>query len=110
MLIVLLALAMCLVAILIQLSQLPSESSAKLGHVALALLTIVSAWLFMHSVFALHYAHDFYMALSRNEENGGLDFLEQNTLLTLIFYTLVILLVPLLKLLMFQLLPNICGF
>lgn len=74
MLIVLLALAMCLVAILIQLSQLPSESSAKLGHVALALLTIVSAWLFMHSVFALHYAHDFYMALSRNEENGGLDF------------------------------------
>ncbi|MFV5375958.1 DUF1345 domain-containing protein [Acinetobacter calcoaceticus] len=74
MLIVLLALGMCLVAILIQLSQLPSESSAKLGHVALALLTIVSAWLFMHSVFALHYAHDFYMALSRNEENGGLDF------------------------------------
>ena len=45
MLIVLLALIMCLVAILIQLSQLPSESSAKLGHVALALLTIVSAWL-----------------------------------------------------------------
>jgi uncharacterized membrane protein len=42
--------------------------------VALALLTIVSAWLFMHTVFALHYAHDFYMALSRNEENGGLDF------------------------------------
>ncbi|NUF42826.1 DUF1345 domain-containing protein [Acinetobacter pittii] len=74
MLIVLLALIMCLVAILIQLSQLPSDSSAKLGHVALALLTIVSAWLFMHTVFALHYAHDFYIALSRNEENGGLDF------------------------------------
>ncbi|MBI0423577.1 DUF1345 domain-containing protein [Acinetobacter sp. ACIN00229] len=74
MLIVLLALTMCLVAILIQLSQLPSDHSAKLGHVALALLTIVSAWLFMHTVFALHYAHDFYMALSRNEENGGLDF------------------------------------
>lgn len=74
MLIVLLALTMCLVAILIQLSQLPSDHAAKLGHVALALLTIVSAWLFMHTVFALHYAHDFYMALSRNEENGGLDF------------------------------------
>ncbi len=36
---------MCLVAILVQLSQLPSDHYAKLGHVALALLTIVSAWL-----------------------------------------------------------------
>lgn len=74
MLIVLLAITMSLVAILVQLSQLPSGHYEKLGHVALALLTIISAWLFMHTVFALHYAHDFYMALSRNEENGGLDF------------------------------------
>ncbi|MGQ1328775.1 DUF1345 domain-containing protein [Acinetobacter baumannii] len=74
MLIVLLAITMSLVAILVQLSQLPSGHYEKLGHVALALLTIISAWLFMHTVFALHYAHDFYMALSRNEENGGLNF------------------------------------
>ncbi|MFX6056849.1 DUF1345 domain-containing protein [Acinetobacter baumannii] len=74
MLIVLLAITMSLVAILVQLSQLPSGHYEKLGYVALALLTIISAWLFMHTVFALHYAHDFYMALSRNEENGGLDF------------------------------------
>ncbi|ALJ89419.1 DUF1345 domain-containing protein [Acinetobacter baumannii] len=74
MLIVLLAITMSLVAILVKLSQLPSGHYEKLGHVALALLTIISAWLFMHTVFALHYAHDFYMALSRNEENGGLDF------------------------------------
>ncbi len=74
MLIVLLAITMSLVAILVQLSQLPSGHYERLGHVALALLTIISAWLFMHTVFALHYAHDFYMALSRNEENGGLDF------------------------------------
>ncbi|HGW3982972.1 DUF1345 domain-containing protein [Acinetobacter baumannii] len=74
MLIVLLAITMSLVAILVQLSQLPSGHYEKLGHIALALLTIISAWLFMHTVFALHYAHDFYMALSRNEENGGLDF------------------------------------
>ncbi|HDL2431980.1 TPA: DUF1345 domain-containing protein [Acinetobacter baumannii] len=74
MLIVLLAITMSLVAILVQLSQLPSGHYEKLGHVALALLTIISAWLFMHTVFALHYAHDFYMALSRNEENGGLYF------------------------------------
>ncbi|WP_336165917.1 DUF1345 domain-containing protein [Acinetobacter sp. 161(2023)] len=74
MLIVLLAISMCLVAILVQLSQLPSDHFEKIGHVALSLFTIVSAWLFMHTVFALHYAHDFYMALSRNEENGGLEF------------------------------------
>lgn len=74
MLIVLLAITMSLVAILVQLSQLPSGHYEKLGRIALALLTIISAWLFMHTVFALHYAHDFYMALSRNEENGGLDF------------------------------------
>lgn len=110
MLIVLLALTMSLVAILIQLSQLPSESSAKLGHVALALLTIVSAWLFMHTVFALHYAHDFYMALSRNEENGGLDFQGQNNQLILTFYILVILLGLLRKLPMCQLPPSICAF
>jgi uncharacterized membrane protein len=74
MLIVLLSISMCLVAILAQLSHLPSDHTEKLGHVALALFTIVSAWLFMHTVFALHYAHDFYIALSRNEENGGLEF------------------------------------
>ena len=58
---------MSLVAILVQLSQLPSGHYEKLGHVALVLLTIISAWLFMHisawlfmhTVFALHYAHDF---------------------------------------------------
>lgn len=110
MLIVLLAITMSLVAILVQLSQLPSGHYEKLGHVALALLTIISAWLFMHTVFALHYAHDFYMALSRNEENGGLDFpgTEHPTYLT--SYILAILLVPQHKPPMFQLPTNICVF
>ncbi|HAV4297989.1 DUF1345 domain-containing protein [Acinetobacter baumannii] len=92
MLIVLLAITMSLVAILVQLSQLPSGHYEKLGHVALALLTIISAWLFMHTVFALHYAHDFYMALSRNEENGGLDFpgTEHPTYLDFLYFSYII--------------------
>lgn len=110
MLIVLLAITMSLVAILVQLSQLPSGHYEKLGHVALALLTIISAWLFMHTVFALHYAHDFYMALSRNEENGGLDFRVPNIRPTLTSYILAILLAPQHKPPMFQLPTNICVF
>ncbi len=110
MLIVLLAITMSLVAILVQLSQLPSGHYEKLGHVALALLTIISAWLFMHTVFALHYAHDFYMALSRNEENGGLDFPVPNIRPTLTSYILAILLAPQHKPPMFQLPTNICVF
>ena len=110
MLIVLLAITMSLVAILVQLSQLPSGHYEKLGHVALALLTIISAWLFMHTVFALHYAHDFYMALSRNEENGGLDFRVLNIRPILTSYILAILLAPQHKPPMFQLPTNICVF
>ena len=110
MLIVLLALIMCLVAILIQLSQLPSESSAKLGHVAFSFTHHCVCMAFYAYRFALHYAHDFYIALSRNEENGGLDFLAQSSQLILIFYILVILLVLLLKLRMCQLPPSTCVF
>jgi uncharacterized membrane protein len=35
------------------------------GHLALALTTIFLSWMFTHSMFALHYAHEFY------DENGG---------------------------------------
>ncbi|MGZ5846922.1 MAG: DUF1345 domain-containing protein, partial [Ramlibacter sp.] len=34
-------------------------------HLSLALLTIVTAWLFTQVLFALHYAHDFYIARHR---------------------------------------------
>lgn len=37
----------------------------KTRHVALAALTIVTAWAFTQTLFALHYAHDFYLARSR---------------------------------------------
>jgi uncharacterized membrane protein len=42
-------------------------------HVALAILTILSSWAFTQVMFALHYAHDFYVATELGE-NGGLEF------------------------------------
>lgn len=42
-------------------------------HVALAALTIVTAWAFTQVMFALHYAHDYYLAESRGQP-GGLEF------------------------------------
>ena len=43
------------------------------AHVALAVMTIVSSWLFIQVMFALHYAHDFYVAKERSN-SGGLEF------------------------------------
>lgn len=43
------------------------------AHVALAVMTIISSWLFIQVMFALHYAHDFYVAKERGN-SGGLEF------------------------------------
>jgi uncharacterized membrane protein len=60
------ALVACLSAIVIQLSGLKDMSPTLRGlHVGLAALTILTAWLFVHSMFALHYAHEFYSAVTR---------------------------------------------
>ncbi|MBC7540513.1 MAG: DUF1345 domain-containing protein [Bacteriovorax sp.] len=42
-------------------------------HIALAALTILTSWCFTHLIFALHYAHDYYLNLSHQRE-GGLEF------------------------------------
>jgi uncharacterized membrane protein len=42
----------------------------KSRHVALAALTLVSSWLFTQTLFALHYAHDFYAARARHQPEG----------------------------------------
>ncbi|WP_151867354.1 DUF1345 domain-containing protein [Acinetobacter soli] len=73
MLLVLLALLMCMIAIVVQLSMMSKNSPYEIEHVILALFTIISAWLLMHTVFALHYAHDFYIARSKGSA-GGLEF------------------------------------
>ena len=72
-LLVVLSLIMCFIAIIIELAHLPDVTGVKVGHIALAIFTIIFAWLFMHTIFAIHYAHDFYLAVE-NHQDGGLDF------------------------------------
>lgn len=45
----------------------------KIFHIALAAFTILSSWLFIHTVYALHYAHDYYDKVPSGHA-GGLDF------------------------------------
>jgi len=57
------------------------SGTAKHLHIALAALTIISAWLFIHLMFALHYAHDFYASADSvdggaGNDRGGLTFPE----------------------------------
>lgn len=47
--------------------------SAKLAHIGLAVVTILASWAFTQVMFALHYAHDFYAAVSKGQ-SGGLIF------------------------------------
>jgi len=62
------ALVACLSAIVVQLSGLKDMSATLRGlHVGLAALTIITAWLFVHSMFALHYAHEFYGGITRGQ-------------------------------------------
>ena len=42
----------------------------KIEHVTLAGLTVLSSWAFIQTMFALHYAHDYYAALSKNHPAG----------------------------------------
>jgi uncharacterized membrane protein len=39
----------------------------RLGHIGMAALTLVSSWFFTQVMFALHYAHDFYMLRHRKQ-------------------------------------------
>ncbi len=56
-----------LVAILNELSYAAS-SSTPIPHLALAGATVVCSWLFLHFIFALHYAHVYY----DDTEDGGI--------------------------------------
>ncbi len=68
-----LAAAMCFVAIASELANLKGVlGSNRNWHLALVVLTIPLNWAFIHSMFALHYAHEFYDAL--DADGHGLDF------------------------------------
>lgn len=60
-----------LAAIVFELSGIKNlEASVRVSRIALAVLTIATSWFFMHTMFAVHYAHDFYKALTRSGEGG----------------------------------------
>jgi uncharacterized membrane protein len=45
----------------------------RTAHITLAVLTILTSWTFTQVMFALHYAHDFYVSKILND-SGGLEF------------------------------------
>lgn len=68
-----------LVAIVDELSVVKSLTGPiRLGHIALTALTIVMSWVFTHLMFAMHYAHDYYLNVSRKQPTG-LDFPGEDT-------------------------------
>lgn len=60
-----------LVAVVVELGN--SQSSAAWPHLVLGMGTILLSWLFLHSIFALHYAREYY-GEGRDEQVGGLKF------------------------------------
>jgi len=46
------------------------HGSVLYAHVALVGLTITTSWLFTHSMFALHYAHDYYVKVCKGGGRG----------------------------------------
>ncbi len=71
----LLGLTVCasLAAIMAELAAAKEIGSTSLQHVTLTGITVVLTWLFMQTMFALHYAHEYYNCRSRNN-HGGLEF------------------------------------
>ena len=69
-LVVVLAAGAVLLAVGTQLAQVKEvHGTARSVHVGLAALTVLTSWLFTQVVFSLHYAHDFYIARVRGEED-----------------------------------------
>jgi len=65
---------MCLAAIIFELGVVKDlHGQLKIAHITLAAMTILTSWIFTQVMFALHYAHDYYL----NEIRGlpvGLEF------------------------------------
>ena len=59
-----------LVALFAELS-IAKASGSPAFHATLAIVTITLSWTFIHTLFALHYAHDYY---GEGERANGLDF------------------------------------
>jgi len=59
-----------LIAIVFEIAESPSGAW---GQLAVGMSTIVLSWLFMHTIFATHYAHEYYGERS-DDQVGGLKF------------------------------------
>ncbi len=61
-------------AIVVELASVKElRGTLRYAHVGLTAMTILASWAFTHVMFAQHYAHDYYVALSRSKP-GGLNF------------------------------------
>ena len=49
------------------------------GHIVFCLLTVLSSWLLVHTVFALRYAHVYYESAEDGKRSGGLNFPDEET-------------------------------
>ena len=80
-------LGMVIIAAIVSIGAIVAELSVvkdmhgllRYAHVTLAILTILSSWAFTQVMFALHYAHDFYVA-KEHGGSGGLEFPGTSTL------------------------------
>lgn len=61
------------IAMLLQQVKLMS-GPARSGHIALGLVALVGSWLMMHTIYAFHYAHRYYIDQREGSPDGGLDF------------------------------------
>lgn len=67
---IILATIACLAAIFIDLTNVRDmHGTMKYGHITLAVMTVATAWFFIHMMFAFNYAHDFY--IRKNKGHGG---------------------------------------
>lgn len=65
---------MCIGAIVAELAVVKDlRGSIRYAHIGLAALTIATSWAFTQTMFALHYAHDYYVSVFHGEP-GGLEF------------------------------------
>ena len=62
-----------LAAVIAELGATPAAGGSSWTEVALGTVTILLSWAFMHTIFALHYAHEFY-GEGRDVKVGGLIF------------------------------------
>lgn len=67
--------AVSVVAIAMMLQQVKQLSGwERAAHVALGLVALAGSWLMMHTIYAFHYAHRYYIDQKGGTPDGGLDF------------------------------------